>query len=258
MAFMNQFRGVALITGAGGTGIGAAVAKAFATVGCSRIAITDHNEKTLAETHREITKINPRAEVWSSVGDISNPSFATAFVRDITRTFSRIDYSIHCAGILGTAQKSHETSIEDFDRINNVNYKGTWLMSRAALAQMIQQEPLHDHPKQRGSVVNVASQLGIVARPQAAAIINMTKADAIDYSSELVRVNCVCPGVIATPMTTGSKEVEERLRPAVEIAPMARMGTPEEVADAILFLCSSQASFIQGHALVVDGGYTIN
>jgi NAD(P)-dependent dehydrogenase (short-subunit alcohol dehydrogenase family) len=91
-----------------------------------------------------------------------------------------------------------------------------------------------------------------------AAIINMTKSDAIDYSSDLIRVNCVCPGVIATPMTTGNKELEERLRPAVEIAPMKRMGTPEEVADAVLFLCSAQSSFVQGHALIVDGGYTIN
>lgn len=91
-----------------------------------------------------------------------------------------------------------------------------------------------------------------------AAIINMTRADAIDYSRDGIRVNCVCPGVIETPMTTGSEEVTERLRPAVNIAPMRRMGKPEEVADAVLFLCSSQASFIQGHALVVDGGYTIN
>lgn len=86
----------------------------------------------------------------------------------------------------------------------------------------------------------------------------MTKSDAIDYSRDDIRVNCVCPGVIATPMTAGGKEVEERLRPAIDIAPMRRMGTPEEVADAVLFLCSNQSSFIQGHALVVDGGYTIN
>lgn len=91
-----------------------------------------------------------------------------------------------------------------------------------------------------------------------AAVINMTRADAIDYSRDGIRVNCVCPGVIETPMTTGSEEVAERMRPAVNIAPMRRMGRPEEVADAVLFLCSNQASFIQGHALVVDGGYTIN
>lgn len=86
----------------------------------------------------------------------------------------------------------------------------------------------------------------------------MTRADAIDYSRDGIRINCVCPGVIETPLTTGSKEVTERLKPAINIAPMQRMGKPEEVADAVLFLCSSQASFIQGHALVVDGGYTIN
>lgn len=86
----------------------------------------------------------------------------------------------------------------------------------------------------------------------------MTKCDAIDYSKDNIRVNCVCPGVIATPMTTSTEELKERLQPAVNIAPMQRMGTPEEVANAILFLCSGSASFIQGHALVVDGGYTIN
>lgn len=86
----------------------------------------------------------------------------------------------------------------------------------------------------------------------------MTRSDAIDYSKDNVRINCVCPGVIESPMTTGTKEVTERLRPAIEIAPMRRMGRPDEVANAVMFLCSSQASFIQGHALVVDGGYTIN
>lgn len=86
----------------------------------------------------------------------------------------------------------------------------------------------------------------------------MTRSDAIDYSQDNIRINCVCPGVIESPMTTGSKEVTERLQPAVNIAPMRRMGKPDEVANAVLFLCSSQASFIQGHALVVDGGYTIN
>lgn len=91
-----------------------------------------------------------------------------------------------------------------------------------------------------------------------AAVINMTRADAIDYARDGIRINCICPGVIETPMTTGSKEVAERLKPAIDIAPMKRMGTPEEVANAVLFLCSAQASFILGHALVVDGGYTIN
>lgn len=86
----------------------------------------------------------------------------------------------------------------------------------------------------------------------------MTKSDAIDYSTDGIRVNCVCPGVISTPMTTADPELISRLKPAIDIAPMKRMGTPEEVANAVLFLASDQASFVQGHALVVDGGYTIN
>lgn len=86
----------------------------------------------------------------------------------------------------------------------------------------------------------------------------MTRSNAIDYSEDGIRVNCVCPGVIETPMTTSSKDMVEALKPAINIAPMRRMGTADEVANAVLFLSSSQASFIQGHALVVDGGYTIN
>lgn len=86
----------------------------------------------------------------------------------------------------------------------------------------------------------------------------MTKADAIDYARDGIRINCVCPGVIETPMTVGSPALRERMQPAVGIAPMGRMGAPEEVAAAVLFLCSGDASFVQGHALVVDGGYTIN
>lgn len=261
------------------------MAKAFAAAGCSRIAITDINKSTLEDTRRAISGLNPDATVHAIEGDISDPAFVKSFVNGVTTAFSRIDYSVQCAGILGAALRSHETPVEDFDRINNINYKGTWLTSRAALGQMIQQQHLPGHPKQRGAVVNIASQLGVIARPAAgmhplnlkqkdrtrcslsisaaycaskSAIINMTRSDAIDYSRDDVRVNCVCPGVIATPMTTGGKEVEERLRPAIDIAPMRRMGTPEEVADAVLFLCSSQASFVQGHALVVDGGYTIN
>lgn len=88
-----------------------------------------------------------------------------------------------------------------------------------------------------------------------AAVIGITRADAIDYSKDGIRVNCVCPGVIETPLVMEKPEVREAIMPAVETAPMKRMGQPAEVADAILFLCSTQASFVQGHAMVVDGGY---
>lgn len=210
-------------------------------------------------------EINPKAQVTTRDGDIADESFVSSFVEDVAKTYSRLDYGINCAGILTESMRSTETPISTFDAITNINYRGTWLSSRAALAQMLKQKPLPDHPGSRGAIVNIASQLGIVARPGAAAycaskaaIINMTRSDAIDYSQDGIRVNCVCPGVIETPMTTSSEEMKELLRPAIDIAPMRRMGTPEEVANAVLFLCSPEASFIQGHALVVDGGYTIN
>ncbi|RWA03571.1 hypothetical protein EKO27_g11533 [Xylaria grammica] len=240
--------GVALITGAGGTGIGAAVAKAFALSGCSRFAITDI--KSLTSTKSAILDINPEAQILCREGNIVDESFVNSFVADTGSKFARLDYAVNCAGVLGESLRSHETPLSAFDRIMDINVKGSWLTSRAALGLMIKQAPL-DHDGQRGAIVNIASQLGIVARPTAApycaskaAIINMTRSDAIDYSGDGVRVNCVCPGVIETPMTTGSPEVTERMKPAINIAPMQRMGKPEEVADAVIFLCSSQASFI--------------
>ncbi|KAK6077833.1 short-chain dehydrogenase reductase [Seiridium cupressi] len=257
--------GVAFITGAGGTGIGAAVARGLARSGCSRIAITDINKKTLQTTKDVILDINPKAQVTAREGDISDESFVSAFVEDVAKTHSRIDYAVNCAGILTESLRSTETPVSIFDAITSINYRGTWLSSRAALAQMLKQKPLPENSGARGAIVNIASQLGIVARPGAAAycaskaaIINMTRSDAIDYSQDGIRVNCVCPGVIETPMTTSSEDMKEMLKPAIDIAPMRRMGTPEEVANAVLFLCSPEASFIQGHALVVDGGYTIN
>ncbi|RAL12716.1 SDR family NAD(P)-dependent oxidoreductase [Aspergillus homomorphus CBS 101889] len=263
------FAGVAVITGAGGTGIGAAVAKEFASAGCERIAITDLNPDSLNNTKEAVSAASPHVRLYAKAGDISDEGFVESFIGEVVSEFGRVDYAVNCAGVLGDALRSTDTPTETFDRINNINYRGSWLCSRAELRQMLKQDPLLSHDParepQRGAIVNIASQLGIVGRPSApaycsskAAIIAMTRSDAIDYARDGIRVNCVCPGVIETPMTTYSDEVRERLRPAVEIAPMKRMGKPDEVADAVLFLCSTFASFIQGHALVVDGGYVIN
>ncbi|GAP92110.1 putative short-chain dehydrogenase reductase family [Rosellinia necatrix] len=245
-------------------GIGAAVARAFARAGCSRLVLAD--VKPLSATEAAVLEIDAGARVLCREGDVADEAFAGALAADARAAFGRLDYVVNCAGVLGPAAplRSHETPPAAYARVMDVNVRGTWLVSRAALAVMLAQDADH-HPGQRGAIVNIASQLGIVARPAAApycaskaAVINLTRSDAIDYSRDGIRVNCVCPGLIETPMTTGSPEVEERMRSAVDMAPMGRMGQPDEIADAVLFLCSSQSSFIQGHALVVDGGYTIN
>ncbi|KAH6654315.1 short-chain dehydrogenase [Truncatella angustata] len=223
------------------------------------------NKTTLQSTKEAILEINPRAQVTARVGDVADEAFVSSFVDQVAKEHSRLDYAVNCAGILKESLRSTETPVSTFDAITNVNYRGTWLSSRAVLSHMLKQKALPEHPNFQGAIVNIASQLGIVARPGAAAycaskaaIINLTRADAIDYSQDGIRVNCVCPGVIETPMTTSSEEMKKTLRPAIDIAPMRRMGTADEVAHAVLFLCSPEASFVQGHALVVDGGYTIN
>ncbi|KAJ5536390.1 hypothetical protein N7513_009576 [Penicillium frequentans] len=260
------FPGVAVITGAGGTGIGAAVAHAFAVAGCKRIAITDVNEETLEKTRDAIAIAYPKVQLMAQPGNVADDQFAESFVSKVAKAFGRVDYAVNCAGVLGVPMRSSETSLAEFDRVNNINYRGCWLSSRAQLKQMLEQDPLSSHdptrPAQRGAVVNIASQLGIVSRPNApaycaskSAIIGLTRADAIDYSKDGIRVNCVCPGVIETPLVMEKAEVREAITPAANIAPMQRMGKPAEVADAVLFLCSTQASFVQGHAMVVDGGY---
>ncbi|KAI1382747.1 NAD(P)-binding protein [Hypoxylon trugodes] len=206
--------GVAFITGA--AGIGAATALAFVRSGCTRLALTDIQPLTF--TKDAILSINPFAEVLTVQGDVSSASFINSFVSEIKARFSRIDYVVTCAGVLSLLLRSHETPIEEFDRVAGVNWKGSWLASRAAPKCMLElgQEPLDAHPGQKGAVVNVASRVGQVAMPTAspycaskAAIINMTRADAIDHVQDGIRINCVCPGIIRTQFMTATSELEE-------------------------------------------------
>ncbi|KEQ99353.1 hypothetical protein AUEXF2481DRAFT_84979 [Aureobasidium subglaciale EXF-2481] len=255
------FPGVALITGAS-SGIGKATATSFAQEGCPQIVLADISTTSLQETHSSLSALYPTTTFLAIQTDISSPSSVRDLFRKTLQQFHRVDYAVNCAGVLGTAKKSHEMTLEEFDHVVNVDYRGSWLCSREELKCMVGQEPLETHDGRqgnRGVIVNVASQLGIVARPQApaycsakAAIIGLTKSDALDYSAHNIRVNCICPGVIETPL------INDEVRKAISIAPMNRAGTPQEIADCILFLCSPKASFVQGAALVADGGYTIN
>ncbi|KAL1303036.1 hypothetical protein AAFC00_003348 [Neodothiora populina] len=261
---MTLFPGVALVTGAA-SGIGRATAYGFAREGCTHIVIADVSLAGLEETFTNIKSAFPSANVLFKQTDISQPDQVSALLDLTIESFGRVDYACNCAGILDAPKRSHDMDLQDFDRMVSINYRGSWLCSREELKHMIKQEHLPSHdgrPGFRGSIVNVASQLGIVARPNApaycsakAAIINLTKSDAIDYSKDSIRVNCVCPGVIETPMIQPNMGY---LSSAIAIAPMNRCGTADEVADCILFLSSSKASFVQGAAMVVDGGYTIN
>ncbi|KAM0237025.1 hypothetical protein ACHAP5_009174 [Fusarium lateritium] len=246
------FPGVALVTGAG-------------SEGCRKIALFDKNKEALDETQDVIDAIALDTEVGLFLVNNLDADDVAMNITLAFKHFGRIDYAVNCAGIYGPTNPSHRVTPTEFDQVMNTNFRGLWLCSREELRLMSMHQVIgttHDgRPGFRGSIVNVGSNLGLVGKPETpvysaskAAIISLTRSDAIDYAKHQIRVNCVCPGVIETPMTANVPDDD----PAVQTAVMKRKGTPQEVADAVLFLSSSKASFIQGSALSVDGGYTIS
>ncbi|KAH8724449.1 hypothetical protein GQ44DRAFT_683289 [Phaeosphaeriaceae sp. PMI808] len=208
-------------------------------------------------------------------GDISSPDFIASLFSQI----SQLNYAVNCAGVSGVQKPTVEVDLAEFDRVNSVNYRGLWMCEKEELKLMLKNDvqpykgftlsPEEARIRgQRGSIVNIASQLGLVGKTQTsvytaskAAVLSMTRSDAIDYSKppHSIRINSICPGVIATAMTTDDNgKVKKRLKDAINIAPMARIGLPSEVADAAIWLCSGESSFVTGSSLVVDGGYVIN
>jgi NAD(P)-dependent dehydrogenase (short-subunit alcohol dehydrogenase family) len=158
------------------TGIGAAVAHAFVRAGCTKLILTDLNTATLTSASQSLQSLASQSGAYTTIltvpGDISDPSFVDHLFAEIKGKFGRLDYAVNCAGISGNNKPSAESGVEDFDRINGVNYKGLWMCSRKELEIMKEQE-IRERPgyggerRQRGAIVNIASQLGVVGRPDA-------------------------------------------------------------------------------------------
>ncbi|KXH40316.1 short chain dehydrogenase [Colletotrichum nymphaeae SA-01] len=280
---MTLFSGVAVVTGAasgeskdeiehktgtdrGNSGIGRQVAISFAREGCKRIALLDRDEDGALETARMCREANGETRTFVMEIDNRNDEDIASCMENVVEEWGRIDYAVNCAGMFGPKAPSHLLTPAEFDEITNINYRGTWLCSRAELTHMIKQESMKTHdgrPGNRGVIVNVASNLSLVSRPETpaynaskAAILSMTRSDAIDVGFLLRREtpSLTASRIIDTPMTSEVSSDD----PMIAVAPMKRKGTPQEVADAVLFLCSSKASFIHGASLSVDGGYVIN
>jgi NAD(P)-dependent dehydrogenase (short-subunit alcohol dehydrogenase family) len=189
---MTIYPGVAVITGAA-SGIGRTTATSFAAEGCTKIAICDLNEPGLEETKSLILAANSSADVLVVPLNVaSEEAVQSAFATIISR-FQRIDYAVNAAGVVGAIKPTHDYSAAEFDFVNGINYRGVFLCSREELRQMLTQEPLPTHdgrPGNRGSIVNIASQLGLVGRPCApaycgskAAVMALTRSDAIDVGA---------------------------------------------------------------------------
>ena len=254
---MSDMNGrVALVTGAS-SGIGRAVAEAFAQKG-AKVVVAARRESELAELVKQITADGGEASYV--VTDVCVASDVERMVAHAVDTFGRLDYAVNNAGIEGELASITSLPEEEFDRVIAINLKGTFLClqheSRAMLAS-----------GRGGAIVNVGSinsflgfahGAGYVASKHG--LIGLTTSASAELASQGIRVNLLCPGIIATPMNQrlrgllGDALYDEHVMPQVHVR---RMGRPEEMARAVLFLCSDDASYITGTTLTPDGGFTL-
>ena len=241
---------VALITG-GNSGIGRATAIAFAQRG-ARVIIADVTENK--NTLESIQAINEDAIFIKC--DVSHSTEVKMMFDKISSEFGMLHFAFNNAGIEGVTASTHECTEDNWDRVLGVNLKSVWLCMKYEIPLMIS----HGF----GAIVNCSSVAGLIGFPGASpyvaskhGIIGLTKSAALENAKTGIRINAVCPGVIRTPMidrATGQKEEVEKQFEQME--PMGRMGFPEEVAEAVIWLCSEGSSFVTGHAMPVDGGWT--
>jgi len=245
---------VAFITG-GASGIGRATALAFARVGAS-VAVADVSEKGNQETARLIEEESGRALAVKC--DVSRSDDVQTALNKTIEAFGRLDFTFNNAGI--EPRKPAPTADydeEEWNRIIDIDLRGVFLCMKHEIPLILKQGG--------GAIVNTSSGAGIIGIKGSPAytaakhgVIGLTRAAALDYAGQNIRVNAICPGYIATPMmdrfTGGTPEGRAKV---ISEEPIGRMGRPEEIANAVLWLCSVAASFVVGHALVVDGGQTV-
>jgi NAD(P)-dependent dehydrogenase (short-subunit alcohol dehydrogenase family) len=245
---------VALITG-GTSGIGQAVAELFAREGAN-IAITGRNENRGHAVTAGILESGGKAIFLRT--DVRKAVECKRAVDETLRSFERLDILFNNAGVF-YPQTALECSEEEWDLQIDINLKGTFLMSKYALPPMMSQG--------RGVIINNSSGWGLVGGDRAVAycaskggVVLLTKAMAVDHGRQGIRVNCICPGDVDTPMLPEDAKLRgldwKTYLAGCENRPMGRIGTPDEIAKAVLFLASDDSSFMTGAALVVDGGGT--
>jgi len=244
---------VALVTG-GSKGMGEAAVRIFSEKGAS-VAILDVDIEAAEKLSTELNENG--ANTIAIQCDVSSEAQVEKAIAKVVETYGKLDAAFNNAGIQIPAQDITETSEEDYDKILNVNLKGVWLCMKHELIQMKKQ--------QSGAIVNnssLAGKVGVPGRtPYVAAkhaILGITKSAAADYASQGIRINAVCPGTIETPMVNEMVDSGDLKREdSINAAPINRLGKASEVADAAVWLCGEESTYVIGQSIAVDGGYTI-
>ena len=250
----NDLQGkVAVITG-GTSGIGRDTAVLFAEAG-AKVVVAGRRE---AEGNETVDLIRQAGGVGLFVQtDVSKARDIEALVRRSVEKFGRVDTAFNNAGIEGNWRPIVDQSEEEWDHVININLKGVWLCVKHEIQQMLKQGG-------GGTIVNMSSVAGLMGAPAAApycaskhGVIGLTRTAALEYAKQKIRVNAVCPAVIETPMEQRLFGEPEAHKYALSMHPIGRLGTPREIAEAVLWLCSEKSSFMTGHYIVLDGGFLV-
>jgi len=244
---------VVLVTG-GGSGFGRATAAGLAAQG-ARVVIGDLNAESAEETARLVRAAGAEAKALSL--DVTREDSVRAFTDEALKAFGRIDGAFNNAGVLGPVEELAEVTLQDFERVMAVNVRGVWLCLQAQIRVMLRQTP----PEGGHSIVNMASVAGLIGSPMLPAytaskhaVVGLTRAAARSYGRRGIRVNCVCPGPVETPLAEPLFEAGGMRELMLARQSMGRFGTTSEVAALVLWLLSPAASLVTGTPVRVDAG----